>query len=175
MILLMSNVISFTQSPLSPFLGPWVRDPLSVSRNRIVRLTLGADDLKKLWACDSMEERQEVLAADAALEDKYRAVTRLGQSAMGGQMEISLQAIVWKGSENSTSPAASWVFQVTRVAANGKKVIVHATNLRPEKRGKQVAFVLRMSKKWLIMSEHYSPAQANILPRSPVFRYYRPS
>lgn len=176
----MSNVISFTQSPLSPYLGPWVRDPLSVSRNKVVKLTLGADGLKKLWACDSIEERQRILATDAALDDKYRAVAGLAQSGMGGRMEISLQAIVWKGSESASSPTAgaptaNWEFQVARVAANGKKVIVHATNLRPEKRGRPVAFELRMSKQWLLMSEQYSPAQANFFPRSPVFRYYRPS
>jgi hypothetical protein len=181
----MSNVISFPQSPLSPYLGPWVRDPLSVSRNKVVRLTLGADGLKKLWACDTIEERQRLLAEDPVLDDKYRAIAALGQSGMGGRMEISLQAIVWKASEIASAPtaggpaasasAANWVFQVARVAANGKKVIVHATNLRPEKRGKPVAFVLRMSKQWLLMSEQYSAAQANIFPRSPVFRYYRSS
>jgi hypothetical protein len=176
----MSNLISFTQSPVTPFLGSWVRDPLSVSRNKVVRLMLGAAGLKKLWACDSIEERQKILAVDAALDDKYRAVARLAQSATGSQMEISLHAIVWKGSENAFAPTtgaptASWVFQVVRVANTGRKVIVHAINARPEKRGKPVAFVLRMSKQWLLMSEQYSPAQANIFPRSPVFRYYRPS
>jgi hypothetical protein len=46
----MAEVISFPQSPLSPFLGEWIRDPMSVSRNKVARHTLGADGLTKLWA-----------------------------------------------------------------------------------------------------------------------------
>ena len=36
----MGNVISFTPSPLTPFLGKWVRDPISVSRNKVASRTL---------------------------------------------------------------------------------------------------------------------------------------
>jgi hypothetical protein len=122
-----------------------------------------------------MNDRAEFLAMDSALEEKYRNVAGIAESQIGSQIEITLQSILWKGSDGSTRAPADWVFQITRAAAESRKVIVHSINLRPEKRGKPVAFVLRMNKQWLLMSEQYSGAQAGIFPRSPVFRYYRQS
>jgi hypothetical protein len=122
-----------------------------------------------------MEELTDCLKADPALAEKYQALLRVAGFGTGSHMAISLQAIAWQDANNAADPAASWVFPVLRVAAEGRKVIVHTVDTRPEKRGKPIAFVLRMNQQWLLLSERYQGAQARIFPPSPTFRYYRQS
>src|SRR5271157_2574208 len=74
----MAKVIGFSQSPLSPFLGEWVRDPMSVSRNRVAKQILGADGLTRLWSFGSMTELTEYLATDSELAKRYNALAGMG-------------------------------------------------------------------------------------------------
>jgi len=39
----MSTVVPFAQSPLKPYLGEWILDQISISRNKLSRLLLGED------------------------------------------------------------------------------------------------------------------------------------
>jgi hypothetical protein len=89
----MGNVISFRPLPLSPFLGKWLLDPLSVSRNKVVKQTIGEADLKKLWACAAMEERAQSLADDAEFANRYRSVVHLG-----GQKSLVVSSKPFAGS-----------------------------------------------------------------------------
>jgi hypothetical protein len=168
-----AKVIEFTQSPLTPFLGNWARDPASVSRNKVAKRVLGEDGLKKVWACGSMQELTECLAADPALSEKYQALHRMGRALTGTHMEISLQAIVWKNSGEAAELTETRVFTVLRVIAEGRKVIVQTVDTSRENRGKPVAYVFRMNKQWLFASERYRGANAQFFPPSPTFRYYR--
>jgi len=170
----MGNVISFSQSPLTPFLGKWVRDPISVSRNKVARRTLGDDGLKKLWACGSMQESLQCLEEDPALAEKYQALLQIG--GLGGQsdIEITLRTMVWNNSATGPNSIKTSVSQVIKVSAEGRKVIVESISLRAGAPDRHIGYVLRMSKQWLLVSERYYGAQARLFPRSPVFRYYRP-
>jgi hypothetical protein len=49
---------------ISPYLGEWILDQISISRNKLSRLLLGEDGVKKLWACGSIEELRQVAADD---------------------------------------------------------------------------------------------------------------
>jgi len=164
----MSPVIDFRQSPLSPFLGKWMLDPLSVSRNKVVKRALGGDGLKRLWACASMEERAECLAADSELAQRYDSVLGLGRKS---HLVVTLKALTWDYAQSGSLPAKTRVYPIVKVAVEARKVIVHGIDSRPELRGRAVCFVFRMSKRWLLVSERYSGRNAQYFPRSPVFRY----
>jgi hypothetical protein len=170
---LVAQVIEFTQSPLTPFLGNWVRDPASVSRNKVAKRVLGEEGFKKLWACGSIEELRECLDADPALSEKYQAVDRMSHGLTGTRMEISPQAIVWKNSGEVGDSTETRLFTVLRVTAEGRKVIVQTVDTSRGNRGKPAAYVFRMNKRWLIASERYQGANARLFPPSPTFRYYR--
>ena len=64
----MSTVVPFSQSPLKPYLGEWILDQISISRNKLSRLLLGEDGVKKLWACGSIEELRQLAADDRSEE-----------------------------------------------------------------------------------------------------------
>ena len=168
----MARIISFPQSPLSPFLGMWVRDPMSVSRNRVVKQMLGADGLKKLWAFGSMQELTEYLATDLDLAEKYRA---LGGWGTQSHLKITAQALTFDKPGAGSIAAKTSSFQIVKAVAQGKKVVAETIELTGARRGHRIGFVLRMNKQWLLVSEQYYGAEARLFPRSPVFRYYRPS
>ncbi len=161
---LMGNVISFSPSPLTPFLGKWVRDPISVSRNKVAKRTLGQDGLKKLWACGSMQESMQCLEEDSALAKKYQALLQLARLTGQSYIEITLRTIVWADSATGPNSTGTSVSQVIKVSAEGRKVVVESICLRAGAPDRQ----------WLFVSERYYGAQARFFPRSPVFRYYRP-
>lgn len=168
----MANVLEFRSSPLSPFLGEWLLDPLSVSRNKVMKKALGDEGLKKLWGCASMEERAQCLAGDADLANRYQSVLHLGRES---RMVVTPQAITWNRSQSGALPAKTSLYTITKVATEGRKVIAHTVDTRPERRGHPIAYVFRMSKQWLLVSEQYYGREAMYFPRSPVHRYYAAS
>lgn len=166
----MSNVIEFKpSSPLSPFLGEWLLDPLSVSRNKVAKGRLGEEGLKKLWACASMEERAQCLAGDPELASRYQVVLSLGRKT---HMTVTPQAITWNRHQSGAVPAKTSVYVITRITTECRKVIAHTIDTRPERHGHPIGYVFRMSKRWLLVSEHYYGREAMLFPRSPVHRYY---
>ncbi len=166
----MSNVIEFRpSSPLSPFLGEWALDPLSVSRNKVMKSALGEEGLKKLWACASMEERAQCLAADPELVNRYQAAVSPGRKR---SMVVTPEAITFHRSQFGTIPAKTTVLAITRVTTEGRKVIAHTVDTRPERRGHPIGYVFRWNKQWLLVSEQYYGREAQLFPRSPVHRYY---
>jgi hypothetical protein len=168
----MAKVIGFPQSPLSPYLGEWIRDPMSVSRNKVAKSKLGADGLTKLWAFGSMTELTEYLATDPELAERYKALAGIGRES---RLVVTPQTITFNNSGVASIPAKTSEFQVVRAVTQGKKVIAETIELTGARRGQRIGYVLRMNRQWLLMSEQYYGAQARLFPRSPVFRYYRPS
>ena len=71
----MAVVIQLPQSPLRPYFGLWRIDPLSVGRRKRSISPLNDPGYALLWKCASLEERSEVLAADAALAARYSALS----------------------------------------------------------------------------------------------------
>jgi hypothetical protein len=164
----MSKSIGFPQSPLTPFLGTWLLDPLSVSRNKVVKRILGEDGLKKLWNCESILERQRCLDADPDLAQNYHALLEIGSPR---HLVVTPQTLTWNRLQSAALPAETAVYPVMRVTSEGKKLIVRSVDTRPGARGLPIGYVLRMSKQWLLVSERYEGRAAQLLPRSPVFRY----
>jgi hypothetical protein len=168
----MAKVIEFPASPLSSFIGTWLRDPMSVSRNRFVKLVLGAEGLTRLWAFGSMQELTEYLATDPELAEKYRS---LGGPGSQSRLEVTSQSITFNQPGAGAIPQKTSSFQIVKAVAQGKKVVAETIELTGARRGQRIGYVLRMNKQWLLVSEQYHGAQARLFPRSPVFRYYRPS
>jgi hypothetical protein len=168
----MANVISFSSSPLGAFLGKWLLDPLSVSRNKVMKGRLGDEGLKKLWACASMEERAQCLAGDPELASRYQFVPGLGRES---SLVLTPKAITFTRAQSGTIRAKTTELSVVRVTAEGKKAVVHTIDTRPELCGRPMAYVFRMNKQWLLVSERYIGREAQLFPRSPVHRYYRPA
>lgn len=166
----MSNLISFRPSPLSPFAGNWALDPLSVSRNKVVRRTLGAEGLKKLWAFPSIEDREQYLSTDPELAGQYRSVLQIVRPKT---LEVTLKTICWRDAQSGSQPAQETLLPVLRVSAEGRKAIVHSIDTNPGRRGQPLTYVFRLSKQWLLISERYSGRAAQLFPRSPVHRFYR--
>ena len=134
----MSNFTGFAPSPLAPLVGKWLRDPISVSRNKVSKRILGDDGLKTLWACGSMAEVRQRLAADPELAEKYHALLRLGG---GGELTITLRALTWREPHLHSDPLSVNTAPVTKAAGSGRGVVV-STGAR----GGASEFVLRMSK-----------------------------
>jgi hypothetical protein len=166
----MSNVISFRPSPLSPFLGKWVLDPLSVSRDKVVKRALGDEGLKKLWACASIEERTQCLASDPELANRYQSVLQLGRRK---SLVVTIETLAWSYEQQGSLAAQQATLPVLKVAVEGTKVIVHSIDTRPQRSGQALAYVFRLNKQWLLISERYSGRHAQYFPRSPVHRFYR--
>jgi hypothetical protein len=167
----MAKLIGFPQSPLSPFLGEWIRDPISVSRNKVAKGRLGPDGLAKLWAFGSMADLTEYLATDPELAERYKVLTAIGRES---RLVVTPQSITFNNSGVASIPPKTSSFQVVNAIAQGRKVIAETIELTGARRGHRIGYVLRMNKQWLLMSEQYYGAQARLFPRSPVFRYYRP-
>jgi hypothetical protein len=172
----MAKVIGFPQSPLSLFLGEWIRDPISVSRNKVAKRILGAEGLTKLWAFGSMAEMSAYLALDPELAEKYRVLAGMSPES---RLVIAPQTMTWNNSgfwSNSgiaSLPATTSKFQIVKAVAEGKKVIAETIELTGARRGQRIGYVLRMNQQWLLASEQYYGTQARLFPQSPVFRYYR--
>ena len=164
-----SNVIEFRQSHLSPFLGEWLLDPISVSRNKVMKRVLGEDGLKQLWACASIQERTQCLAVDRDLTDRYQAAIRL---AGDSRMVVTPETVPFHRARGAAVPAKTSVYTITRVTTEGRKVTAHTVDTCTERRSHPVGYVFRMSKQWLLVSEQYYGREATYFPRSPVHRYY---
>jgi hypothetical protein len=161
----MSNVVQFPPSLLDQFLGEWIRDPLSVSRNKVVKRALGSENLKRLWDCGSMAEIHQVLQSDEDLASKYEALCRASEA----RLAVTRRNLTWVETGTAFVQPRSRSSLITRVSAEGRKIIVHSTG-SPTVR----AYVLRMKKEWLLASQLFSGRNALYFPPSPVFRYYRP-
>jgi hypothetical protein len=164
----MNNVVAFhasPPSPLEPFLGTWIRDPMSVSRNKVTRRALGDDGLKRLWSCRSIAELRQCLQDDAGLAEKYAA---LCQSRPEGQLVIARRTLTFSRAASQFAEARTVTSAITRVAAEGRMIIVHNAP-RPTVAG----HALRRKGEWLLVSERYAGRNALLFPPSPVFRYYR--
>lgn len=166
----MSNLLEFRPaSPLSAFLGEWVLDPLSVSRNKVIKGVLGEDGLKKLWNCASVEDRAQCLASDPELATRYQSLLRIGRES---RMVVTPKAITFNRPQIAAAPARTSVYTIARVSSEGRKVVAHTFDTRPERRGHPIGYVFRMNKNWLLVSEQYYGREAQLFPRSPVHRYY---
>jgi hypothetical protein len=161
----MGTVIAFPPSLLEPFLGNWIRDPVSVSRNKVVKRTLGEDGMKLLWRCGSMADVRRCLRADAELAAKYEALCRLGSE---GRLVIARRLMTWTEAAVDFKPARTVSAPITRITAQGRSVMVQ-TSSSPT----VVGYVLRWKNEWLLVSESYAGLNVVYFPPSPVFRYYR--
>ncbi len=160
----MTNVVDLAPSPLGPFLGKWIRDPLSVSRNKVARRLVGAEGFKRLWACGSIDELRRCLASDPELARDYQACDHLSK----GRLVIAAKQLTWVEEGLGFPPGRTTSQTIAGVRAEGRKVIVRSSSA-----GRQIEHVLRMRKEWLLVSEQYLGERARLFPRSPVFRYYR--
>ena len=116
-----------------------------------------------------MQERTQYLATDLELANRYQGVLHLGS---GRQMVVTPQALTWNRPQSASSPAETRVYAINKVMTEGRRVIVHTVDTRPERRGHPIAYVFRMKKQWLLVSEQYSGREAMCFPRSPVHQYY---
>ncbi len=161
----MNNVVDFRPGLLDPFLGDWIRDPLSVSRNKVVKRALGDENLKLLWNCGSMAEIRQVMRNNEELASRYET---LCQRSSEGRLAVTRRTMTWVEVGTELSQPRSTDSTITSVTAEGRKIIVHSTG-SPTVR----AYVLRWKKEWLLVSQLYSGRNALYFPPSPVFRYYR--
>jgi hypothetical protein len=158
------TVLTFGPPELAPFLGKWIRDEISVSR-KVANLTLGKEAFKRLYACGSYEELQQVLAEDPGLAEKYKA--RLGLS--GGESSLIIGPREITSDRSAPNGERRTVrYPVLGLRKEGRSTIVASTY-----RGSAMGLELRMRKEWLLVSERYVGRAAELFPRSPVFRYYR--
>jgi hypothetical protein len=161
----MGDVVSFALSLLEPFLGTWIRDPLSVSRNKVAKRMLGEEALKRLWGCGSMAAVRLCLDDDSELAAKYDALCRLGSQ---GRLVIERRLMTWTDTGTRFVPGRTVSSAIARVTAEGRKIIVHSTPTRTV-----CGHTLCKKNEWLLVSERYAGANVLHFPRSPEFRYYR--
>ena len=161
----MDNVVSLVPAPLRPFLGGWVRDPLSVSRNKVVKKRLGQEALQRLWSLGSIGEVRACLAAEPEFAARYDALLALSSE---GRLTVGPRQLIWSRSATRFIPAETRTSYITRVTVEGRKVIVAIAD-----GGTVAGYEFRKKAEWLLVSERYTPANARIFPRSPVHRYYR--
>jgi hypothetical protein len=161
----MSNVVAFPTSLLAPFFGTWIRDPMSVSRNKVAKRMLGEDGLKRLWRCGSIAELRQCLQEDTGLAEKYAALCGSGAE---GRLVIARHLMTWSKSATPLAAARTVSSAITRVTAEGRMIIVHNAP-RPT----VSAHALRRKGEWLLVSELYAGRNVLYFPPSPVFRYYR--
>jgi len=159
-----STIVAFLQPPLAPFYGTWILDPISVSRDKVAKRTLGKDGFKLLWDCASIEDYRQRLRDDLELAGRYAALRRL---AAESRLFISSRLVVLETDAMPDLPATSVKCPVTNSRLDGRKVFVQAPNRST------AGFELRMKRGWLLVSERYAGRSAMHFPRSPVFRYYR--
>ena len=165
----MGNVIPFAQPFLKPFLGEWILDQVSVSRNKLSKLLLGEEGAKKLWACASIDEINQIVGADPELGDKYRAM--LGERTEG-RLTVAPAAILWTPPRAGLAVATVLSYPVMKIVRQGGAIVVHSLDPRPGRRGRPAGLRLRLSKNWLMMSEEFFGRKAEILPQAPALRFY---
>lgn len=165
----MSNVVAFKPSPLQPFLGEWFLDPMSVSRNKSAKAKLGAEGVKTLWACGSIEELRQVALQDPILWRNYQLVCK---NQTDDRVQINPKSIVRFSCNLNLMPPSVDVYPVMQIVAEGKSVVVHSIDPRPGSRRGRAGYRIRMHKGWLYMSEVYYGREVDLFPRAPVFRYY---
>jgi hypothetical protein len=165
----MSTVVPFPQSPLKPYLGEWILDQISISRNKLSRLLLGEDGVKKLWACGSIEELRQLAADDPVLANKYQSLLR---NRTESRLKIASDNIAWNPPYGQSIPSIHFVYPVVRISPEGNAVVVHSLDPRAERRGRPAGLRLRMRKNWLLVSEEYFGRQADLFPRAQVLRFY---
>ncbi len=68
-------------------------------------------------------------------------------------MVVTPQAITFHRSQSSTVPVTTTVLAITRVTTEGRKVIAHTVDTRPERRGHPIGYVFRWNKQWLLVSK----------------------
>lgn len=98
----MHNVISFPPCLLEPFLGTWIRDPLSVSPDKVVKRMLGENGFDPPWRCGSIADIRQCLRDDVELAAKYAALCKLGSEA---RLIISRHLITWTEDGTEYVPA----------------------------------------------------------------------
>jgi len=156
----MSNVVPFRpRSPLSPFLGQWHLDPLSISRNKIAKRILGSDNVKMLWDCDSMDELIQAIRTCAELRAKYEQLLTYD---LGRSMLVAPQSITRHTVGNPSFPAETVVLPVLGVTTEGKNVVV-----KTKWHGRPCDYVLKMKSEWLMVTE-----RMHLVPQL-VHRYHR--
>jgi hypothetical protein len=160
-----SNIVYFTPPPLEPFLGTWIRDPLSVSRDKVAKRMLGEEGLRRLWSCGSMAELRRALRDDRALAEKYDALRRTGSE---GRLVVDRRLMTWVEIATAYTPARTRSAPITGIRAEGRIVVVQSG------RSTVSGHALRQKDEWLLVSERHSGRNAECFPRSPVFRYFRP-
>lgn len=143
----MSEILPFApSSALAPFLGLWYLDPLSVSRDRVVKRLLGAETLKALWALHSMPELTEVIHQSPELQEKYRAVL---QYDWRRSMTVTSQAITLTTPETQTVQPEAVVLPILKITTEGKaKVVIHTRS-----RTRPCQYLFRMKHEWLLVTE----------------------
>ncbi|HLH91433.1 MAG TPA: hypothetical protein VKX28_23525 [Xanthobacteraceae bacterium] len=164
----MSNVVAFSPSPpslLDPFVGTWICDPMSVSRDRVARRALGEGGVRRLWGCGSIAALRQCLQDDAVLAEKYAA---LCASSPEGRLVIARRTLTFSRSAMPFMEAQTVTSAITRVIAAGRMIVVHNAP-RPTVSG----HALRRRGEWLMVSERYANRNALLFPPSPVYRYYR--
>jgi len=161
----MGIVIAFPPSLVDPFLGTWIRDPLSVSRNKVVKRMLGVDALRLLWNCGSNAEVRRCLEEDPELKAKYDALCGLGRE---GRLVITRRFMTWTEGATGFAPGRTVSAPIGRISTEGNKIVVHSTP-RPA----VIGHALRKRKDWLLVTERYAGLNAVYFPPSPTFRYYR--
>ena len=164
----MNNVVAFRPSPpsaLDPFLGTWIRDPMSVSRDKVAKRALGEGAVRRLWSCRSIAELRQCLQDDAGLAEKYAVLCASGAE---GRLVIARRTLTFSRAATRFAEAHSVTSAITRISAEGRMVIVHNA-LRSTVSG----HALRHKGEWLLVSERYAGRNALLFPPSPLFRYYR--
>jgi hypothetical protein len=158
----MADIIQLPLSPLRPYFGVWRLDPLSVGRRRASRRPLDDPGRAALWKCGSIAELREMLAADAALAQRYEALaTRIVR-----RLDVRAARLTFFSLNGAGEPREESC-PVVKVAAEGRSVIAEVAT-----RGQLIGYVFRRQKGWVLVSERYYGRAAMLYPRSPVFRYY---
>jgi hypothetical protein len=158
----MAEVIQLPQSPLRPYLGLWRIDPLSVGRHKRSMSPLNDPGFAMLWQCASVDERHEMLAADAALAARYAERS----ARIDRTLEVAATRLTFCGTTGGTPREATC--PIVKITAEGRSVIAQVISRR-----QLIGYVFRRQQSWLVASERYYGRAATLYPRSPVFRYYR--
>lgn len=160
----MSNVVAFKPAPVTPYLGAWVRDPISVSRLKVAKRILGEEGLKRLWACASIADLRAILAGDAELAGRYARCEALSN----GRLEIAQRELTFISHGAGFPEPSIRTLPIASITTEGRTVTAHLPPGHQES-----GYALRMNKQWLLVSVRFSGRRADLFPPSPVFRFYR--
>src|SRR5262249_32824021 len=152
-----NNVVYFTPPLLEPFLGTWIRDPISVSRDKVAKGMLGEAALRRLWSCGSMDELRRCLRDDRALAEKYDALCRIGAE---GRLVIGRRQMTWIETATTYTPERTRSAPIAGIRAEGRMVVIHSS---PQ--STVAGHALRQKDEWLLVSERYAGRNAEYFPR----------